>query len=101
MPEVLQLLAHASLAIPALAHSPTVLRNATLIDGTGAPPREHVDIVLRAGLVESIAATSQAAPPGATAIDCTGKTIIPGLISAHSHLGVLQNNADPSVSAYN
>jgi len=37
----------------------------------------------------------------ATLIDCTGKTIIPGLISAHSHLGVLENNAENTAAAYN
>ena len=87
--------------IPAIAQQPTILRNATVIDGTGAPMREHVDITLRAGLIESIAPASQSAPIGATVVDCTGKTILPGLISAHSHLGVLENNATPSATAYN
>ena len=85
----------------ALAQSPTILRNVTVIDGTGAPPRLHLDITLRAGLIESIAPTSQAKPAGATIVDCSGKTVIPGLISAHSHLGVIENNAEPSASAYN
>ncbi len=88
-------------ATVALAQQFTILRNTTLIDGTGSAPREHVDITLRAGLIESIAPTSQTKPPAATIIDCTGKTIIPGLISAHSHLGVLANNAEPSDTAYN
>jgi imidazolonepropionase-like amidohydrolase len=88
-------------ATAALAQQSTILRNATLIDGTGSAPREHVDITLHAGLIESIAATSQAKPPDATIVDCTGKTILPGLISAHSHLGVLANNAEPSDTAYN
>jgi imidazolonepropionase-like amidohydrolase len=88
-------------AIPILAQQPTILRNATIIDGTGAPPREHLDITLRAGLIESIAPTAQSKPVGATIVDCTGKTILPGLISAHSHLGVIENNAEPSATAYN
>ena len=83
------------------AQQPTILRNATLIDGTGTPAREHVDITLRAGLIESIAPTSQDKHAGFTIVDCTGETVIPGLISAHSHLGVLENNADPSPTAYN
>jgi len=88
-------------ATAAIAQQPTILRNATLIDGTGSAPREHVDITLRAGLIESIAPTSQTKPPAAPLVDCTGKTVIPGLISAHSHLGVLANNAEPSDTAYN
>jgi imidazolonepropionase-like amidohydrolase len=87
--------------IPAVAQSPAILRNATLIDGTGAPAREHVDITLRAGLIESIAPTSQDKPAGFTIVNCTGETVIPGLISAHSHLGVLEDNATPSATAYN
>ena len=94
-------LAIAFAATVAAAQQPTILRNATLIDGTGSPAREHVDITLRAGLIESIAPTSQAKPTDATIVDCSGKTIIPGLISAHSHLGVLANNAEPSDKAYN
>jgi imidazolonepropionase-like amidohydrolase len=77
------------------------LRNATLIDGTGTPAREHVDITLRAGLIEYVAPTSQSNPTGAAIVDCTGKFILPGLISAHSHLGVISNNAEPSATAYN
>ncbi len=83
------------------AQQPTILRNATLIDGSGAPARAHVDITLRSGLIESVAPTSQAKAAGVTIIDCAGKTITPGLISAHSHLGVLDNNAVPSDKAYN
>ena len=87
--------------VAASAQQATILRNATLIDGTGAPAREHVDITLRDGLIETIVPTSQAKIPSATVIDCTGKTIIPGLISAHSHLGILQDNAEASATAYN
>jgi imidazolonepropionase-like amidohydrolase len=82
------------------AQKAVVLHNASLIDGTGAPAREHVDITLRAGLIESITPAS-AAHPGESVIDCTGNTIIPGLISAHSHLGILENNAQLSATAYN
>ena len=103
MPQLIRSLAliSAFVATAAFAQQPTILRNATLIDGTGAPAREHVDITLRAGLIESIAPTSQDKPTGFTIVDCTGETVIPGLISAHSHLGVLENNADPSPTAYN
>ena len=45
----------ASIAVPILAaQQPTLLRNATLIDGTGGAPRLHVDILLRNGLIESV-----------------------------------------------
>src|ERR1035438_10349425 len=88
-------------AAPAFSQQATVLRNATLIDGTGAAPREHVDVILRDGLIEGIVPASSTKHSGDRVVDCTGKTIIPGLISAHSHLGVLENNAVNTATAYN
>jgi imidazolonepropionase-like amidohydrolase len=89
------------LPLPVLAQQQSiVLQDATLIDGTGAGPRAHVDITLRNGLIQTIAPTSSH-HPGAHVILCTGKTVLPGLISAHSHLGVLEANATPSATAYN
>jgi len=79
---------------------PIFLHNATLVDGTGAPARPHTDITLYKGLIDSVKPASNKVPKGATVVDCSGKTVIPGLISAHSHLGILLNNADPSPNAY-
>jgi imidazolonepropionase-like amidohydrolase len=94
------LLSISMLLAPAIASAQqlTILHNATVIDGTGSLPREHVDIAIRNGLIEGVSKTIQSA--GATVVDCTGKTIIPGLISAHSHVGILLNNADSSATAY-
>jgi len=62
----------------------TVLRGATLIDGTGAPPQPNTVIVIRGDRVEAIG-TGIAAPPGATVIDVSGKYITPGLWDKHLH----------------
>ncbi len=80
-------------SVVARSQQPVILHNATVIDGTGSPAREHVDITLRRGLIESVSPASQAHAAGASVIDCTGKTVIPGLVSAHSHLGVLLRNS--------
>ena len=90
----------AALLSPCLAASAqtTILHNATLIDGTGAPARPHVDITLRDGLITSVTPAASSTPKGA--VDCTGKTIIPGLISAHSHVGLLKDDAENSATAY-
>jgi imidazolonepropionase-like amidohydrolase len=88
-------------ALPVFAQQTTLLRNATLIDGTGAAPREHMNVILRAGLIEGVVPVSSKTFVAETVIDCTGKTIIPGLISAHSHIGVLENNAENTATAYN
>ncbi|QMV17763.1 amidohydrolase family protein [Granulicella sp. 5B5] len=90
----------AAIPLAATAQQPILFHNATLIDGTGAPPRPHTDILVRDGLI--VAVTSAASHPasGVTVVDCTGKAVIPGLISAHSHLGLLQDNAAASPDAY-
>jgi len=88
-------------ACPAFAQQkPITLHNATLVDGTGVPARQHVDITFQKGLIDSVKPASNKSSKGANVVDCSGKTVIPGLISAHSHLGILVNNADPSPNAY-
>ncbi len=104
MPRVLPLLGLAALTlciVPIVAaQQATILHNATLIDGSGQPAREHVDLLFRNGLIEKVMPAMSTKPGGATWVDCTGETIIPGLLSAHSHVGVLENNADNSATAY-
>jgi imidazolonepropionase-like amidohydrolase len=79
---------------------PLILHNASLVDGTGATARPHVDILLHKGYIQHVGPAFTKPPKNVDVVDCTGKTIIPGLISAHSHLGILLNNADPSPNAY-
>jgi imidazolonepropionase-like amidohydrolase len=81
--------------------APTVLlRDVRLIDGTGAAPREHVSLLLRNGRIERIGAIGMAAPAGAEVRDLSGKTVMPGLISAHSHLGLIVDDAESSATGY-
>src|SRR5215207_7520103 len=63
------------------------LVNARVIDGTGSPAREKQTLVLRGGSIAAIGATGRiAVPEGATTIDLTGKSVIPGLVMVHEHL---------------
>ena len=76
-----------------------LLRDVRLIDGTGAPPREHVSLLLRDGRIEKIGET-MVVPPGAQVRELSGKTVMPGLISAHSHLGLIVDDAESSATGY-
>src|SRR5580693_2166576 len=76
-----------------------LLRDVRLIDGTGAAPREHVSLLLRNGRVEKIGET-MLVPSGVQVRELTGKTVMPGLISAHSHLGLIVDDAESSATGY-
>jgi imidazolonepropionase-like amidohydrolase len=82
------LLAAGGLSQPAHAQGDTiVLPGARLIDGTGAAPIEQGTLVISNGRIDAVGATAaMTLPAGATHIDLSGKTIIPGLINAHGHL---------------
>ena len=73
-----------------------IIRGAILIDGTGAPPRGPVDIVVERNRITAVANVDVAGgdmraggrPQGATKeIDATGMYVLPGFIDLHLHSG--------------
>jgi imidazolonepropionase-like amidohydrolase len=84
----------------ALAQQTIELRDVRLIDGSGAAVREHVSLLLRNGLIERVGDADMPVPKGTQVRDLGGKTVIPGLISAHSHLGLLVDDAESSATGY-
>src|SRR5690606_34299953 len=73
-----------------------IIRGATLIDGTGAPPRGPVDIVIERNRIAQIAGVgypgvpidASRRPGNATReIDATGKYVLPGFVDLHLHTG--------------
>jgi enamidase len=63
------------------------LTNARVLDGTGAPARAGQTLILRDGNIAAVGATgSIAVPEGASVIDLTGRTVLPGLVMVHEHL---------------
>jgi len=61
---------------------------ARLIDGTGAPPVADATILVRNGRIVDVGPSSSVRVPGGSArIALAGKTVIPGLINAHGHVG--------------
>jgi len=79
------------ISVSTAAHAQTTaLRGARVIDGTGAAAIDNATIVIRDGRIVSIGPSAGTPVPGdAEIIDYAGKTIIPGLISAHSHVGIV------------
>jgi imidazolonepropionase-like amidohydrolase len=80
------------LADPDPASGVTVLANARLFDGTGAPVREGVSVVVEDGYIESIGTD---VPGGARIIDLQGRLLMPGLIDCHTHLTI---GAEPELA---
>jgi enamidase len=63
------------------------LVHARVIDGTGAAAREDQTIVIRDGNIAALGDGSRTPPPeGATIVDLTGKSVMPGLVMLHEHL---------------
>jgi hypothetical protein len=73
-----------------------VIRGATMIEGSGAPPRGPVDIVIAGNRIESIRSAGTPGlpmregrePRGADReIDARGMTVMPGFVDVHGHNG--------------
>ena len=63
-----------------------LLKNVSLIDGTGKPAQHNVNILLKDGKISSI--SKQAGSSNAKLIDLSGKTIMPLIMNVHGHLGM-------------
>ncbi|HEX3079798.1 MAG TPA: amidohydrolase family protein, partial [Puia sp.] len=63
------------------------LIHAKIIDGSGGPSRPDQTLVIMEGIITSMGNSANTkVPVHAKIIDCTGKTIIPGMIMMHEHL---------------
>ena len=80
-----------------------IIRGAILIDGTGAPPRGPVDIVVEGNQITQVAGVgypgvpidSAQRPRGpAREINAQGMYIIPGIVDLHVHQGTAQKAPD-------
>jgi imidazolonepropionase-like amidohydrolase len=70
-----------------------ILRGATLIDGTGAPPVRDRAVVVTDRRIAAVVADRP--PREGAVLDLGGLTLLPGLINCHVHL-CLSGDADPS-----
>ncbi len=79
----------------------TVILAARVIDGTGHPAMENATLVFQGERIINVGPKDTIRyPSDATIIHAEGQTIIPGLISSHSHLGLV-DGATVAAANYN
>ena len=64
-----------------------LIRNAELLDCTGADPRAGMDVAISGSLISGIGPGVGSAPD--QVVDATGLTLMPGLTDAHVHMGLV------------
>ena len=74
--------------------APVLIQHATVLTGTGLQ-LDDADVLIQDGKISAVR-RALGTVPGATIIDAKGRYVTPGLIDAHSHLGVY---ATPSIWA--
>lgn len=71
------------------------LVGATVLVGPDLEPRGATTVLVRDGVIVAVGDESEVdVPPGATVVDLGGRTLLPGLIDLHAHLGSPQLDAD-------
>jgi imidazolonepropionase-like amidohydrolase len=92
-PAILSVIAVLTLLSSTHAQSPltdqtVVLKDVRVIDGAGGPPIEHGAIVIKGDRIVSVGPVDKVYwPKSAQIVESRGKTVLPGFISDHSHVG--------------
>jgi imidazolonepropionase-like amidohydrolase len=74
-----------------------IIRNGTLIDGTGRNPVNNAVVVIQGSKIVNIGRNGELKIPKGEKveiIEADGKTVIPGLIDSHLHMNVLGQSTD-------
>ncbi len=76
-------------AAPVAAQQPILVRNVTVIDGTGAPPQPGQSVLIENGLIREVGPAPRVrTPPGGRVVDGTGRFLVPGFIDMHAHYAI-------------
>ncbi|MDX6486393.1 MAG: hypothetical protein QOF43_1546, partial [Gaiellaceae bacterium] len=86
----------ALIADPPPAQGRLWLTNARLFDGTGAETRENAAVLVEDGRIAQMDGSPAA---GDRIVDLDGRTLLPGLIDAHAHVGVSFPKPTPAKGA--
>jgi len=97
----------ALLAAPAAGQERLWLTGARLFDGTGQPVRENAAILVQDGIIRRVTDASEPCPDGTLVVDVGRRTLMPGLVDAHTHAAgrvpVIRRGAEeppPGVAAH-
>ena len=74
----------------------TILRGATLIDGTGAGPRDGMAIIVEDEVITAVVPDAEIEDElleDAEVVDASGWHAIPGLVESHTHVATMANRA--------
>jgi imidazolonepropionase-like amidohydrolase len=74
------------IAAPAPEQGRLWLTGARLLDGTGGPARDGAAILVEDGVIRRVGGASEPCPEGARLLDVRQRTVMPGLIEAHTHI---------------
>lgn len=76
----------AAARVPAPPATPVAFTNLRLFDGGGDGLRGGLRVVVEGSRIRAVEPAAQPLPQGIQTIDCGGRTLMPGLIDAHTHI---------------
>ncbi len=76
----------ALIADPPRAAGRLWLTGARVLDGTGGPVRDGAAVLVEDGVIRRVGTASEPCPDGARLVDVGQRTLMPGLIEAHTHV---------------